>query len=400
MPYNYKPMIYFLIGEESGDALGKDLYNSLQRCAKRQRIELDIQGLAGTSLSELGVKSLFNIEDIMVMGIFSVVARLPTIIKCILMTVSDIVKKKPDLIVLIDSPDFTHAVAKRVRKKLPQIQVINYVCPSIWAWRSGRARKMREFVDHVLAILPFEPKIIEELGGPKSTYVGHSMVTKIDKVRLTQVKALNNEKPILLLLPGSRSTELKHLLIIFEKTLDILTKRGVPFQAIMPAVPHLKKRLCKKISQWATPVRIVDSSQNDHTFAKADAALATSGTVSLQLALHRIPMILVYKLDILARPLRFLIKTWSVALPNLIAGWPLIPEELNEMLDPERLARHIERLLIATPERDAQLAGFDYIRDIMKTEIEPAEKSAAIIMSYLVEKKQDNRLDSCRSLLS
>ena len=132
-----------------------------------------------------------------------------------------------------------------------------------------------------------------------------------------------------------------------------------------------------------TPVLIVDSADNDKTFSTASAALAVSGTVSLQLALHHVPMILTYKLDPVARPLGFLIKPWSAALPNLVAGWPLVPEEFNEMVHPDRLARRLERLLTDTPERTAQLAGFDRIVDAMKTEVAPAEKAATIILDHL-----------------
>ncbi len=128
---------------------------------------------------------------------------------------------------------------------------------------------------------------------------------------------------------------------------------------------------------------IVDSSENDQTFSKAHAALAASGTVSLQLALHRVPMTLAYKLDRVARPFGFLITTWSAALPNLVAGWPLVPEDLNESVNPERMGRALQRLLTDTPERAAQLAGFDTVIENMKTQRPPAETAADVIMDYI-----------------
>ena len=374
MPNNSKN-IYFVLGEHSGDELGADLYPALQMRAAENGFELEITGLVGPRLMELGVSSLFDIEDISVMGISAILGRLPMIIKRVRQTVDDIETTKPDLLVLIDSPEFTHAVAKRVRRKLPDLPVINYICPSVWAWRAGRAKKMRAYIDHVLAILPFEPRVLADLGGPPATYVGHPLARQVASMHASPVPlplpGKGEGKPVLLVLPGSRSSELKRMLNRFGKTLEVLRKRSVDFHPIIPAVPHLKSMLLDQTAKWPVKVEIVDSADNDWNFSRAHAALATSGTVALQLALHQVPMVTGYRLDPVARPFGSLVKTWSVLLPNLIADRVVVPEEVNETVMPERMARHLERLLTDTPERRAQLQGFKEIIALMKTKRPP-----------------------------
>src|SRR5690606_7493231 len=165
------------------------------------------------------------LDDIAVMGFTAVIGRLPTIIDRVHRTVDAVVAAKPDILVIIDSPDFTHAVAKRVRRRLPDLPVVDYVSPSVWAWRPGRARRMRGYVDHVLALLPFEPAAHQRLGGPACTYVGHPLIE-----RLGELRPAHGERPPLagggpatvLVLPGSRRSEVSRLLPVFRETLPLV----------------------------------------------------------------------------------------------------------------------------------------------------------------------------------
>lgn len=376
--------IYFVLGEESGDLLGADLFPALQSKAKLVNTSLNVVGLAGPKLEALGVHSLFPIEEIAVMGFSAVIARLPKIIKRVKQTVADILQQNPDLVVLIDSPEFTHAVGKRVRAKNKNIKIVNYVCPSVWAWRSGRAKKMTTYIDHVLALLPFEPQVLADLGGPPATYVGHPLVGQVAALKQTEADEVGNTSPPkLLILPGSRASEVKRLLEPFGEALSILRERGVEFDAVLPAVPHLKQSILNSVKDWPVPVKVVDSADNDRHFASAQVALAASGTVSLQLALHKVPMTLAYILDPVGRQLQFLVSTWSVALPNLISGWPLVPEDINHNVKPQRIARYLQRLIADTPERVAQMAGFDVVAKNMATKKAPAETAAEAIFNQL-----------------
>jgi len=373
--------VYLVLGEESGDALAVDMVEALRSRCENRGLDLELKGLAGSRLQAAGMQSLFDIDDIAVMGLSAVLGRLPTIVRRVYQTVSDIVKSKPDVIVLIDSPDFTHAVAKRVRKKLPHVPIINYVCPSVWAWRSGRAKSMCAYVDHVLALLPFEPQVLEQLGGPPATYVGHPLARQVAALGKQEETLSKNQT--LLVLPGSRRGEMKKMLDVYGKTLEALKDRGVEFNAVIPAVPKLKEDLLEQTRNWPVVPQIVDSADNAQTFATARAALATSGTVALELALHRVPMVMGYRIDPVARLFASLITTWTAILPNLIVDRVLVPEEHNEMVIPERMARYLERLMMDSPERRVQLVGFDQVIRRMETKQPSGERAADVVFDHV-----------------
>ncbi len=364
--------IYIVVGETSGDILGADLVESLRTISPG----IECMGLAGPRMQALGIKSLFDIEDISVMGFAAVFARLPTILARISATARDIIEKRPDAVVLIDSPDFTHRVASKVRAKLPGMPIVKYICPSVWAWRPSRARTMARYFDHVLAILPFEPRLLEELGGPPASYIGHPMARRMDGIALPDRRRPQGEKT-LLLLPGSRKGEIRLLLDDFRDTLQILHERGNRFRVLLPAVPKLETELREKIAQWPVKPEIVTGEQGKHeAFLAADAALATSGTVILELALYKVPLISIYRLDWLLYRFRFLITGWTAALPNLIADSAFVPERVGDMVRPQWLARAIEALMQEGPARDAQLDGFELVAARMRQD-EPAGMLAA-----------------------
>ena len=376
--------IYFVLGEESGDALGADLLPYLKSQAKALKRELHVEGLAGDRLSQAGVKSLFDIDDIAVMGITAVLARLPKIINRAQQTVADIVEKRPDMIVLIDSPDFTHAVAKRVRKKAPDIPIVNYVCPSVWAWRQSRAKTMRSYIDHVLAILPFEPDTLKKLEGPSATYVGHPLVNEIASIKPTPQKT--NDKPVVLVLPGSRGSEVKRMLRPFGETMSLLKQRGHEFQVVIPAVSRMREYIERETTNWDVKPLIVSSENNAELFARAHVALAASGTVTLELALHRVPMVVAYILDPVATAASHLIKIWSPSIPNLITDQMLISEEFNKMVDPQRLVRYLEELMADGVARKRQLTGFEEVAQKMKTKRAPGDVAAEAILKQLSDR--------------
>jgi lipid-A-disaccharide synthase len=371
--------IYFVVGEPSGDILGADLIESL----RSQSPDVECIGLGGERMQALGVKSLFDIDDIAVMGVAAVLARLPTILHRIRRTANDIVARRPDAVVLVDSPDFCLRVAKRVRSRLPGTPIIKYICPSVWAWRPGRAKKMAGFIDHILAILPFEPAVLRELGGPAATYVGHPLARRAEGLLLPD-RRIPSEAQTVLLLPGSRRTEIRLLLDDFRQTVDILEERGKRFRFLLPAVPKLEAEIREKVAGWKVKPEIVvgDQAKTD-AFLAADAALATSGTVLLELALFRVPMVSIYRLDWLMARFRFLITSWTAALPNLITDSVLVPERVEEMIRPGWLARAIEELMNAGPARDHQLDGFETMIRRMHTDEPAGDIAARTVLSLL-----------------
>lgn len=372
--------LFIIAGEESGDQLGAALIKALKQ---RLPDSLNVSGVGGLAMKEQGLISLFNMDEIAVMGFSAVIARLPKILKRINETANAAIIEKPDALIIIDSPDFTHRVARKVRAALPTLPVIDYICPSVWAWRPGRAEKMTAYVDHVLAILPFEPQVLKELNGPAATYVGHPLAaTMIDQ----PLNVIADGRKTLLVLPGSRSGEVKRLLPAFEQTIKRLANVRDDIDVVIPAVPHLETTIRSAVTNWALPVKIVSGAeQKKAAFKQATAALTASGTVCLELALANIPMISTYKLDPIARQIRFLVTAWTANLPNLIVDYPVVPEYIDEFVQPATLYRALNRLLDDTPERHVQLDAFRTLRETIKLSdgVTPDQKAADIIISLL-----------------
>lgn len=364
--------IAIVAGEESGDLLGADLIRELEKQAGRK---VELVGVGGRHLEGLGLKSLFSSGEIALMGISAILRDLPRLIRRIGQTAAAIVAAKPDCLITIDSPDFSLRVAKKVRSGDASIPIIHYVCPTVWAWRQGRAAAMRPYVDRILCILPFEVGELERLGGPAGTYVGHRL-TQDAGVRLA---AAGQDQPrdmsagntrTLLLLPGSRRGEVSRLLEPFGETVNELRARGHKLRLVLPTVPHVAPTIAKSTQNWdQKPEIVTEPDAKWQAFAEADAALIASGTVSLELALSGVPMISCYKLDPVIRPVApLLLKIWSASLPNLIADRAIVPEFYDRFVRPGILARQVEALLIDGGMRDWQKAGFAEVRRRMATD--------------------------------
>ena len=374
-----KLRIYFVVGEDSGDALGVKLIDALENLSQ----ELVPMGLAGSRMKEKGVESLFDISELSVMGISAVASRLPTLLKRIRQTANDIVDKRPDILLLIDSPEFSYRVARKVRKRLPEVKIVKYVAPTVWAWRPARAKKIKPYIDHIMAILPFEPELLKKLGGPDATYVGHPLAAEMPSIA-TKLKRKCADTPNLLILPGSRRGELKLMLPVIRDTLKVLSDRGNRFEVTLPAVERLEAEIRQHTKAWdIKPNIIVGEKAKTEAFKNADLALATSGTVILELALYKVPMISIYKLDHIMMQVRHMITAWTTALPNLIADYPFVPERLNENAHPEHLARMLERLMLEGEERNVQLKGFDKIIRQLKSEKSGADVAAQKIIELM-----------------
>ena len=365
-----KPLkIWIVSGEESGDQLGAKLICALKTRFGTERLRFG--GVGGHAMEAEGLKSLFPLEDIAVMGIVAVIGRLPTVLSRIRVTANAVVAANPDILIIIDSPDFTHRVAKAVRKRAPQIPVIDYVSPSVWAWRPGRAAKMRAYVDHLLALLPFEPDAHKRLGGPPTTYVGHPLIERVSEFRPTaDERSFHKDGPLnLLVLPGSRRSEVSRLVDTFGETLMLIQQRSSrPFEVTLPAVPHLAQEIRERTASWSVKPRIVEGEAAKwQAFRSADAALAASGTVTLELGLSGIPMVVAYKVSkIEAVILRPLIKAQSIVLTNLVLGENAIPELIQEDCTPETLAAALLPLLSDTPERRAQEEALRRLDELMR----------------------------------
>ncbi|MGX1496772.1 lipid-A-disaccharide synthase [Labrenzia sp. MBR-25] len=377
------PTICLVAGEESGDQLGSELMKALN---ERLGIGVRYCGVGGERMTSLGLKSFFDMSDVSVMGLTAVLARLPLIIKRIYQTVDAVVAANPDVLVIVDSPDFTHNVAKRVRKRAPHIPIIGYVSPSVWAWRPGRARKMSVYVDELLALLPFEPDVHRKLGGPRTHYVGHPLSENAAELRPAagERSSVDAEEKVLLVLPGSRRSEIVRLLGDFGATVALVKKNLPGLKVVLPAVAHLEDRIRQETAGWSVPVEIVTGLEAKRAaFRKAHAALAASGTVSLELALSGVPMVVAYKVDWFFRRIKDLNRIFkfssvdSFVLPNIILGTKAIPEFLDEEVQPDVLASHLVELLKNSPERQKQIEHLQRLDDVMRLPDGHSQRGAA-----------------------
>lgn len=375
-----------IAGESSGDALGANLISALRR---RLGQDFEICGVGGEAMEGEGLRSLFDYHALSIVGASAIVMRLPLLLYRIRQTADAIVRARPDILVIIDSPGFTHRVARRVRKALPELPIVNYVSPTVWAWKPKRAPRMVAYIDHVLSVLPFEEEVMVRLGGPPVTYVGHSMISDPGLVGARAAQEMKRRSPpamaaTCLILPGSRSSELKRLLPVLERAVAELADRMPGTRLILPAVSRHEQRIREATAGWAIrPEIVVGPKAKWAAFSEADAAIAASGTVLLELAMVGIPSVSIYKLDPLAKLLTWRIKTWTAALPNMIVDYPVIPEYMNESVRPGRLVRWMERLTRDTLQRRGMIEGFDLARKAMQTTRDPAEHAADVILDVL-----------------
>jgi len=376
--------IYIVAAEESGDALGA----TLARALLAQGGAVKLSGVGGRAMAAAGIASPFPIDELSIIGLNAIPRRLPMILRRIRETAAAIVAAQPDALVIIDSPDFTHRVARRVRRAVPSIPILDYVSPSVWAWRPGRARAMRGYVDCVLAILPFEPAAHVRLGGPPCIYVGHPLLEHVAELRPDAEEAQRRraDPPLVLVLPGSRSSEIGHLLTIFGAAIArVRDQCGAP-ELVLPTLPHLSARVRDTVAGWPiVPRVVVEPAEKWAAFRSARAALAASGTVTLELALAGVPTVAAYRVtlfeEMVARLARLQARLTTVILANLVIGENVVPEFLQRDCTPQKLADALVPLLSDTPQRLRQVEAFGRLDRIMAPDAAvPSDMAAATVL--------------------
>jgi lipid-A-disaccharide synthase len=379
--------IFLIATEESGDRLGASLMKVLrQRLGDAVRFE----GVGGRSMAQEGLLSLFPIEQLSIVGLAAVVKQLPMLLRRIRDTADAVTQASSDILIIIDSPDFTHRVARQVRARDPSIPIIDYVSPSVWAWRPGRARAMLGYVDHVLALLPFEPEAYRRLRGPPCSYVGHPLFEQVGVLRpdAAEQKRRDQPPPVLLVLPGSRRSEISHHMAIFGETLGRL---DLPFEPILPTMPHLQEAVAAAVRDWPVRPRIVIGEQEKRAaFRIAHAALVKSGTATLELALAGVPMVAAYKAGAVeAWIIRRAIRSSSVILANLVIGENVVPEFIQQDCTPQKLAPALRDILSETPLRRRQAEAFAGLDAVMSTgDQPPSARAADIVLATLRKARQ------------
>jgi lipid-A-disaccharide synthase len=360
-----KPLDVFIVaGESSADDLGARFMRALAALRPTS-----FRGVGGARMSAAGLASLYPAQGLFSIGIGTVIAKLPLLLRRMRETADAIVAAPPDVLVLIDAPDFTHRIARRVRRRLPHLPIVKYVSPSVWVWRPGRARAMRPSIDLVLALLPFEPEVHRQLGGPECVYVGHSLLDHLSDLRPSadEERQRAGSPPLVLALPGSRRHEVERLAMIFGEALGLVAAKSGPLEVVLPTVPHLVARLSELTSRWPVRPRIVvDEAEKHRAFRRARAALAASGTVTLELALAHVPTVAAYRIPAWeGMVFRMMAHIDTAILANLVLGERAVPEYLQGDCTPERLAAAVIPLLSDTPERARQREAFARLDAIM-----------------------------------
>jgi lipid-A-disaccharide synthase len=367
--------VFVLAGEASGDRIGADLVRRL-----RGRMKLTISGVGGGELAAEGLSSMFPMSDLSVMGWSDVLVRLPLLLWRARQVANAIVRDRPDVVVLIDSQVFSRVVAERVRKAGSTVPMLLYVAPAVWVWAPERAAKLKPLFDEVLAVLPFEPRVMAELHGPLTSYVGHPA---LERQAMRQVQP---ERGPLLLLPGSRVGELKRHMGLMRAAVEALSDHPKVSGFVLPTLGHLRDRLAAEVAGWSAPVEVVTGSARDRAFEAAIGAFAVSGTVTLELAMAGVPMVVTYVGDRgQAKRYAQLDKPPMVGLPNIVAGREVVPELLFPgEVDLTRVGPALRDLLDRPAAIAAQVVAFREIRALMQKGapeaplVDPAERVLAL----------------------
>jgi lipid-A-disaccharide synthase len=386
-----RPFIFIVAGEPSGDAIGAALIAALrEHTGGRLRVE----GIGGERMAAAGLASMVPLSELAVAGLAEVLPRAPLILRRVRETVAAIQRLRPDTVVTIDSSGFSWRIAQRLRRRGERLPLIHYVAPMVWAWRAGRARRMAHWYDHLLTLLPFEPPYFERVGLTAS-YVGHPVIEsgadRGDASRFRAEHGIGEDELVLTVLPGSRAGEVSRLMPIFGAALVRLEQIVGSLRVVVPTVDIVADIAAAGVRDWpGRPVLVRAPQAKYDAFAASRAALAASGTVALELALARLPMVVAYRLNPMTEALLDrVLKVRQVNLINLILGRPLVPEYLRGDCTPKRLAAAAAQLIRDERVRSEHRAGYDEaIRRLRAAGEKPSRNAADRILAIVAERRR------------
>ena len=380
------PHIMIVAGETSGDLLGADLIEAVRVLYP----DAAFSGVGGPAMIRTGFSSLFDISEIAIMGLGPILANLRRLFGLVGLTAAHACDTRPDIVVLIDSPEFNHRVAARIKKRYPDICVICYVAPSVWAWRRGRARKMAQHFDAVLSLFPFESQIFKALSGPPCHFVGHPIVDRFQSYApgadFRGKYNIPGEKRILCVLPGSRMSEIRKLAPVFEQTIARVGRGIENLSVVVPVVPHTREAVRARVAGWPIkPILVEDESDKIAAFSAANAALAASGTATLELGMAGLPSVVAYKMGgMMGALLMRVLRVPSAVIVNLVLDAPVMQEFLEDRCTADLITPAVNALLqddTLNSEKRAQLLP---LADVLGGGGQsPATRAAEIIRSLI-----------------
>jgi lipid-A-disaccharide synthase len=386
-----KPLSLVLVcGEPSGDQIGGQLMAALKIAAGDS---VKIAGVGGPMMQAQGLTSLYPVKDTAVMGLREVVPRIPLILRRVREVTDFAMATRPDAVVLIDSPDFTHRIARRLKRLAPEIPTIDYVAPQVWASRQYRARAMAHDFDLLLALLPFEPPFFEKYG-LHTVFVGHPVIERAKLMtggpELRARLGIAPEAPLLCVLPGSRSSEIRFILPVFRDAVGEIARRVPGLVTVLPTVPHVAARVRLATENWPAPVHVIEAEADKFAaFKAANAALAASGTVTTELALARTPMVVAYRVGGLTYTLaQLLFRFKYFALVNLLLDRMAVPELLQHKATATALADAVVPLLTDKTAAARQTVDLDAVAKLLGEGSEPPSLRAARAIVDFVRSKE------------
>lgn len=382
-----KPMkIYLIAGEPSGDLLGSRFMRAM-----RQKTGGDVEffGVGGDTMEAEGLKPLFDISDLAIMGLTEVIPSIPRVLKRIRETVKDIVRIRPDVVITIDSWSFSSRVHKALRKLKTGIPQVHYVAPQVWAWKKKRAKTMYKYVDHLLTLFPYEPKYFTPYH-LQTSFVGHpvieSEVITANGDDFRKKYDIPADKRIITVLPGSRKTEVSKLLPVFLKAAEELKAVDDSFYFVIPTVKTVAKGVKNAVAESGLPILVVETQADRYgAFRASSAAIAASGTVALELAICDIPHIIAYKVSAFSAMLaRKFLHIQFVNLSNILLGREIIPELLQERCVEGNIRSYILELLRHEDLYDKQMSGFAKVREILGQGVQtPSQNACDVILKII-----------------
>ena len=384
--------IFIIAGEDSGDKLGSAIIDGLREVTD---VPPKFVGIGGNGMISRGLESIFPMSELSVMGFVEIASKYKSLKKRLNQTISSILDEKPDILLTIDAPEFCFRVAKKVKLLNKNIAVAHYVAPTVWAWRSNRAKQISNFIDQILALFPFEPRYFHDVG-VRCDFVGHPIVseTLADEESVTEFKKAYSltDEPVILCLPGSRKSEIDRLMPVFGETLEKFSNALPNARFILPSTPNVyeysKKFLdcMPKDIIFLTPEKFGVEKYLEFkkaSFKLSQLALAASGTVSLELAANNTPMVIGYDMNFLSRKIiGLMLKIDTVNLVNLVTGNRNIPECIGSNFNSEKLFLEMVRVYSNNLN---QIKDFKTTMDLLGINKEPPNVRAANSLLNLFE---------------
>jgi lipid-A-disaccharide synthase len=378
------PLFFLIAGEASGDLLGARLMRGLK---EKLQGRVRFAGVGGPRMQAEGIELFFAQAELAHFGLFELLQHIPAILKRMKETVAEVKRVRPNALITIDAPDFCFRVAKQLKGE--GIPLIHYVAPTVWVWRAGRAKKVAAFLDHLLALLPFEPPYFTK-EGLDCTFVGHSIVesgaAQGDSARFHAIYKVPADATLITVLPGSRMSEVSRMMPVFREVVARLQAVVPSLRIVMPVVPSMAAMLREQSAGWAAPVIVVKNDGDKYdAFAASRAAIACSGTVSIELALAGLPSVTVYKVSPFTAALyRPFLKSDYANLVNIMHKRMVVPELLQQYCTPKKIVATVLQLLDNDTVREEQINGLREVGAWLgQGQFVPSERAASAVLDVV-----------------